>query len=38
MSRIEDTITNHPHPGADPVCRLRHTLDIYGDDTENGLR
>lgn len=24
-----DFIQAHPHPGTDPVARLRHTLDIY---------
>jgi hypothetical protein len=24
-------ISQHPHPGADPVARLRHTLDVYAD-------
>ncbi len=26
---------NHPHPGADPVARLRHTLEIYGNDVRD---
>jgi hypothetical protein len=31
MSIFEDTINNNPHPGSDPIARLRHTLDIYVD-------
>lgn len=26
----------HPHPGYDPVARLRHTLDIYANDVRDG--
>jgi hypothetical protein len=25
----------HPHPGDDPIARLRHTLDIFGDDADD---
>lgn len=25
----------HPHPGDDPVARLRHTLDVYGPDVRD---
>jgi hypothetical protein len=25
----------HPHPGADPAARLRHTLDLFGDDARD---
>lgn len=24
-------ISQHPHPGTDPIARLRHTLDVYAD-------
>lgn len=25
----------HPHPGDDPAARLRHVLDVYGDDVSD---
>lgn len=25
----------HPHPGTDPVARLRHTLDVFGPDVND---
>jgi hypothetical protein len=25
----------HPHPGTDPIARLRHTLDVYGADVND---
>ena len=25
----------HPHPGGDPVARLRHTLDVFGGAVED---
>ncbi len=25
-------IAEHPHPGADPAARLRHTLDVFRAD------
>lgn len=25
----------HAYPGDDPVARLRHTLDVYGDDARD---
>lgn len=28
MSFASDTARDHPHPGEDPVARLRHTLDL----------
>jgi hypothetical protein len=27
-----DFISRYPHPGTDPVARLRHVLDVYGED------
>lgn len=31
MSFASDIRDQHPHPGTDPVARLRHTLDVYAD-------
>lgn len=28
---MDDFETLHPHPGTDPVARLRHTLDMYDE-------
>lgn len=32
---VRGTQDKHPHPGDDPVARLRHVLDVFGDDAED---
>lgn len=35
MSLRDDTIRDHPHPGTDPVARLRHVVDVYESDVRD---
>lgn len=32
-----DFSVRHPHPGTDPVARLRHTLDQYADAADDRI-
>jgi hypothetical protein len=37
MSNVDDFIARNPHPGNDPVTRLRHTLDAYPNADDDRL-